>query len=219
MDPATMAMLAGGAMSLASSIFGGGQDKPQQIPTMNRQQQQLLNSNIQRLQQMGIPFDQAIQMLQGYMDPNSEQFKNFEAPYMQQFQQETIPMLAERFAGAGAQGGALSSSGFGQALGTAGANLQTNLAQMKSQMGMNAGNSLMNMYSGLSGQSLGAQPFAYYQQDKGSGGLPNFAATAGQGLLNAGMAGYMNKGFGQGNQNQFPLTGMYDSMFRTGALV
>ena len=181
MDPMTMAIIAGVGLNAYQTFSGSGQkDKPQQIPTLSPQQQQLQNSAIQRLQQMGVPLDQAIQMLQGYMDPNSEQYKNFEAPHMQQFQQETLPMIAERFAGAGAQGGALSSSGFGQALSSAGSNLQTNLAQMKSQMGMNAANTLMNFYNQQSGQAMGVQPFAYYQQDKGSGAWPNFSTQAGQ---------------------------------------
>jgi hypothetical protein len=67
-------------------------------------------------------------------DPNA--FKNFEAPYMQNFEQNIIPGIAERFAGAGTGGGAMSSSGLNQSLAQAGRNLQTDLAGLRSGLQM-----------------------------------------------------------------------------------
>ena len=59
------------------------------------------------------------------------------APIEQQavtnFNQQTVPSIAERFTSMGGQGG----SGFAQALGSAGANLQQSLAALKAQYGFN----------------------------------------------------------------------------------
>jgi hypothetical protein len=65
--------------------------------------------------------------LQDIFSSDPESFKKFAAPYMRQFNEQTIPGLAERFSGAGAQ----SSSAFQNALGQAGASLQENLAGLK----------------------------------------------------------------------------------------
>lgn len=156
----------------------GNPDEYQQLPTMNRGQQKRLNrlgGQIDELQGGG--YGDAMSILQQYLDPQSDIYRNFEQPYLQQFEQQTVPMLAERFAGLGAQGGALSSSGFGQALGTAGANLQTQLAQMKQQYQRQSINDLLSQYNQLTGQYLGARPFENIYQP-GSTGLIGGAANA-----------------------------------------
>lgn len=66
------------------------------------------------------------------LDNSNEAYENFAAPHMRQFNEQTIPGLAERFAGLGAQ----SSSGFQNALGQAGAGLQENLAGLRSGLQM-----------------------------------------------------------------------------------
>lgn len=58
----------------------------------------------------------------------------FNAPYMQQFQQQVLPGIAERFAGGGTGAGALNSSAFNQTLATAGSGLQSTLAQLRQQL-------------------------------------------------------------------------------------
>src|SRR5271170_2333198 len=100
-------------MAINDFLFGneGGN---QQLSTLNGQQNDVLQQILKMVQQSGGGVEQAFQLLQGYLDPNSEQYKNFEAPYLQQFNQQTIPGLAEKFAGyGGGLGGGLSSSGFG----------------------------------------------------------------------------------------------------------
>ena len=112
------------------------------------------------------------------MDPNSESINQFAAPYLHEFEQQTIPGLAEKFAGMGAMGGGLSSSGFGQSLGAAGGNLQTMLAQLKAQLGQQAANQMMGQYGSMAGMGLSAQPFGYAKPQMG--GTEGFIQSYGQ---------------------------------------
>ncbi len=66
-------------------------------------------------------------------------------------------------------GGGLSSSGFGQALSAGASELQTNLAQMKSQMSRQSINDLLNLFAQLSGQSLGTRGFENVYQPGNTG--------------------------------------------------
>lgn len=109
-------------------------------------------------------------------------YNRFASPYMQQFEQQILPMIAERFAGSGA----LSSSGFGQALGGAGAGLQSNLAQLFSQLQQQSAGQQYGQFNNMTGMGLGYQPFAYMQNPGSEGLLPGmakgFAQGAGQGF-------------------------------------
>ncbi len=161
------------AISIASSFMNkGDKGKPKQLPAKSPQQLQYLGNILKQLQSgnLGQAQNQGIGILQQYMDPQSDIYKNFEQPYMQQFQQQIVPNIAERFAGMGAMGGGLSSSGFGQALSSAGSNLETTLAAMKSGMQRSSINDVMGQYNQLSGLGLGMDPFAYYQQQQGPSG-------------------------------------------------
>lgn len=158
-----------------------GQSGMQKLPTMNPQQKQILQQLMQMLNpqgQVGQGQMQGNQYLQDLMNPNSEAVNQFTQPYMNQFNQQTVPGLAERFAGMGAQGGGLSSSGFGQALGAAGANLQTNLAALKAGLGQQAAGQLMSQYGNMTGQALGAQPFGYASPQQGF--IPGMLGAWGQ---------------------------------------
>lgn len=167
-------------MGIFDAIFGS--NKMKKVPTMTKEQQGLLNQLMQMLGpqgQLGQGYGGALGLQQQLMDPSSEAVNQFAAPYMQQFEQQTVPGLAERFAGFGAQGGGLSSSGFGQALGAAGGNLQTQLAALKAGLGQNAAQSLMQQYGNVSGQAMGAKPFGYQAPQQGL--LPSFFQAWGQG--------------------------------------
>ena len=154
----------GGILGLLSG-FGGAKGQKggfEQLQNMSPEQQQLLEQIMQMLGpegQLGQGNEQAMQYLMQLLNPDSAAQQRFAQPYMNQFNQQTVPGLAERFAGAGAQGGALSSSGFGQALGSAGSDLQTKLAGLKSQLQHGASQDIMNQYRGMTGQGLGASPF------------------------------------------------------------
>ena len=82
--------------------------------------------------------------LQQLLSGSPESTQDFEAPYLRQFNEQTIPGLSERFAGLGAG----SSSAFQNALGQAGAGLQEQLASIR---------------GGLRNQGLG-QALGYAQQ-------------------------------------------------------
>jgi len=161
-------------MGLFDFLFES-KSKPGKLDTMTKEQQGLLSQIMQMLSpqgQLGQGYGQSLGYQQQLMDPNSEAVYQFSKPYMQEFEQQTVPGLAERFAGAGSMGGGLSSSGFGQSLSSAGGNLQSQLAQLKAGLGQQAAQSLMSQYGGMSGQALGAQPFAYARpQQSGLGGF------------------------------------------------
>ncbi len=70
-----------------------------------------------------------------FNDP--EFFKSFEAPLQRQFQEETVPGLANRFASMGS-GGSLGSTAFRNQLGREGSNLSTNIAALRGGMMQNA---------------------------------------------------------------------------------
>lgn len=221
MDPMTMMALA----TLASSVIGGltsGKGDVQNVPTRTKQQRQFQENALNQanaLQQPGGGYNQAMQQLQDYLNPESELYKNFEKPYMQQFEQQIVPGLAERFAGfGGGMGGGLSSSGFGQAIGAAGGNLMTNLAQMKSQMGRQSINDLLNQYNQLSQTGL-MQNFQPVMQNPATFGteaakgaasfFPNyFASQMNNQAPTASQPGNSNMGFpnpGYGGNSQFNL--------------
>ncbi len=187
-------------------LFGKG-DKNIQQTTLKGNQEGFLDQLMQQLMQMGGQgggMQQAMQTLMGFLDPNSEQYKNFEAPYMQQFEQQTIPGLAERFAGlGGGMGGGLSSSGFGQALGAAGSNLQTQLAQMKSNMQRQAAGDIFGQFNQMSGQGLGTRAFEN-QYQPGNLGILGEAVNG----LASGISGGAGPQIGAGIANK--LFGGYD---------
>lgn len=181
-------------MDLSSFLFGSD-DKFKKLKNFSPEQQQFFNQFMQQLMGMqggenGGGVNQGIDILQQYLNPESDIYKNFEKPYMQQFEQQTVPGLAEKFAGfGGGMGGGLSSSGFGQALSSAGSNLQTNLAQMKSQMQRSAIGDIFGQFNTMTGQGLGAQPFSYGHQQGTAGLLPQMAVAA---------AGGVAQGYGKG---------------------
>ena len=76
-----------------------------------------------------------------FNDP--EFFNKFEAPLQRQFQEETVPGLANRFASMGS-GGAMGSTAFRNQLGREGSNLSTNIAALRGGMQQNAVGQLQN---------------------------------------------------------------------------
>ena len=102
--------------------------------------------------------------VQDMLNPSSEAFKKFEAPYLRDFRETVIPELAERFSGYGAQ----DSSGFTRALSHRSSALKENLAALKTQGMMDASSMALNyaqapaqMQQSLISSALGSQPFGY----------------------------------------------------------
>lgn len=84
----------------------------------------------------------------------------FEAPYLREFWERTIPGLAEKFSGVGA--GAQSSSAFTQSLGQAGAGLSENLASLGLKREQGAMDSLAQML-GINTEGLVKQGNSWWQ--------------------------------------------------------
>lgn len=160
-------------MPSATEWLFGSAPKLQKKATGTAQQQQFggqdLIGLLQQLMEPGGGFQQANQYDQSLLGQgqggSQEAFNQFSSPYLQQFQEQVLPMIAEKFAG----GGALSSSGFGQALGGAGAGLQSNLAQLFSQLQGQAAGRQQNQFQNLSQVGLGYEPFAYHEKQGSTG--------------------------------------------------
>ncbi len=162
----------------------GSEDKFKKLDTLSPEQKQMFQQLSQMLQG-GMGSQQAMQHQQQMLDPSSEAYKKFAQPYMNEFEQQTVPGLAERFAGmGGGMGGGTSSSGFGQALSSAGSNLQQNLAGMKTGMQNQAAQSIMQQFMQMMGMGLGKDTFAYGHQQANPGvastAVANFASGAGK---------------------------------------
>lgn len=104
--------LSGGAAG--AQFLGNKKDKVTQYPTLSPEQQAFQ--------------DKILGMLGGQL--GEENFETFAAPYRREFEEQTIPGIAERFGGLGA----LSSSGFQQSLGQAGAGLNEKLAALQQSL-------------------------------------------------------------------------------------
>lgn len=182
----------------------------EQVPLLSPQQQRLQNANIKeanRLRQGG--YQKATSLLEQYLDPNSEIYRNFETPYIREFEDQIIPQLAERFAGGNAMGGGLMTSGFGQSLSAAGANLQAQLAQMKDQFRHQSISDLINQYNNLSNRSLNTREFEnQYNPGSEGWGVPLLkagaiaAGTVAGGPIGGAIAGGLTSLFPNNAQNQ-----------------
>jgi hypothetical protein len=169
-------------MANFSEWLFGSNDKLNKIPTGSPEQQGLHNNILSQangMSQQGGGYDLAQQYFNSLLGGNQQQaFDQFSEPYLQQFQEQMLPQIAERFAGAGA----LSSSGFGQALGGASAGLQSKLAQLFSQFQGQAAGQQYNQYNQLSQQGLNHQPFAYNKQQGSAGFLSTLLGGMGNGI-------------------------------------
>jgi hypothetical protein len=131
-------------------------------------------------------FNQARNYYSGLLSDNSADMQAFAAPELRRFNEQTVPGLAEQFAGMGA--GGLSSSGFRNAAVGAGTDLSERLASMRANLRQNAAAGLQ----GLAGGAL--TPHSQYQMtNPGSEGfLSNVASGIGgaiPGFLMGGPAG------------------------------
>jgi len=129
-------------MALMDFLFGQPA-RTEQISRFTPQQTQMLNRGgaygMQGLQNLAPQYQQLMQGLD---------FNPIEQNAMRQFQQQTVPGLAERFSSMGS-GGAQGSSAFAQSLGGAGADLSSQLGALGAQYGLQRGQ--------LGGQLLGQQ--------------------------------------------------------------
>ena len=166
--------VAGGMASknAGGSFFGGSQGGFDQVSRLTPQQQEMFSQMFPGLMQaQGSGLDWINQILSG--DP--EAFANFEAPFKRQFEQETVPGIAERFAGLGSHG-AQSSSAMNQTMAQAGRELSENLAALRGNLQQNA----LGQIQGLTGQAMQPTFESVYKQPT-TGFLGGLAGGAGQG--------------------------------------
>jgi hypothetical protein len=177
------AAISGGAMlggGLMSGLFGK-ENKPKttQVPTMTGGQRTLLD---QLTSQLGMPLGYGMQGLSSLLSNEPGAMEQFEAPYMRQFQEKTLPSLFERFAGGMGKGGlgGMQSSAFGQQLGGQGAGLMEILAALRGQMQQSGLHELL----GFTGQGLENKATSpLYDQ----GGPTGFLSGIAPSMMGAGM--------------------------------
>ena len=151
-------------MPKLSEYLFGSKPKAEKVSVLTPEQQALQNQLVGGL---GAPTQSGLDFLSALLSGDPEALNAFEAPLIQQFEQETIPGLAERFAQYDAQG----SSGFKNSLAGASKDLTTNLAALRGQLQMNA----LGNLGGLLG--LGTQQSFQPLMKQGSQGLFGSALT------------------------------------------
>lgn len=160
--------------SLWDSLFGQ-EGKSVSVPTMTPEQRKLFGDYLAKL---GIPMEEGFKYLNSILSGSPEALEAYQAPYLRQFSEQTVPQLAEQFAGYSGGHGGLSSSAFGQALGGAGASLQENLAAQKANLQSGAFSDLSNMLN----LGFNTHPYQRMQTQGNPGFLGNIASVAGQGI-------------------------------------
>lgn len=178
--PTLMAQLApylpyiGMALSTGAGALGGALSNRGKFKQINRFSPEQ-NQQLDLLSQLGI--GQLQNPYQGFQPIANQARANF--------QNTTVPMLAERFAGSNAR---LSSPSYLQQLGAAGSQLDTNLAAMQAQYGQNQ--------QGLAHQLLGLGLQPRFDQAYFGGGdnfLSSLLGGIGRGGAQASMLGLGNQ--------------------------
>jgi len=205
-------------MPKVSEWLFGSKDKLKKVATGTKEQTQFggqdLIGLLQQMMGQGGGLNMANQYDQSLLGQGPEAFNQFSSPYLQQFNEQVLPGIAERFAGAGA----LSSSGFGQTLGGAASGLQSQLAQLFSQLQGQAAGRQQGQFQNLSQLGLNYQPFAYKQKQGSQGILGPLASTAlsvfGPSLVNQASSAFSNLfssggggGMGGGGMGMMPGSG------------
>lgn len=165
-------------MSFLSNFFRGSPEKHERVSTLLPQQQQLFQQLMSAIsgQGAGGAFGDSSDYFRQLLSDDPELMQQFFAPEQRRFQQETIPGLAEQFAGMGS--GALSSSGFRNAAVNAGTDLQERLGSIRAGLKQQAAQGL----SGLGGMGLGNYSQDVVTQQGSPGFLSQIAPGIGSGI-------------------------------------
>lgn len=214
------AQAAAAAAQAASSYFG--KDKTKKVRTMPKEAERYFKDIYTG--QSGIQNNPLYQQGANYLrdiysnEPNA--MANFERPYREQFEQQTVPGIAQRFAGMGTGAGGLNSSALQQQLAQAGRGLQGDLATMREKLRMQA---LGQGYQYAMGpeqmrfQAAQQRPYeSIYQPNQGGQGSGSAFFNSAQDAWKQyqGSGGDGGGGSGGDYQPQQPLTAGYDQEFR-----
>jgi hypothetical protein len=151
----------------ASNFLTGTPEKHDQISTLRKEQeplyQQLVNAG--QGEGAGGAFGQSADYYRGLLGNDSQDYQNFAAPQMRQFNEQIIPDLAEQFAGYGGSG-SLQSSGFRNAAVNAGTDLSERLGAIRANLRQQGAQGLAN---------IGQMGLGNYSQDRMTqAGSPGF---------------------------------------------
>ena len=215
------------AIPIAAAVIGPllskwleNDDKTEQLSTLTSGQKRGLKDIGKKHHDLGKGgYNLADSYYNSFLQNPEQAYDQFSSPYLREFQEKILPGIAEKYAGYGA----LSSSGFGQALGGATSNLQSELAKLFSQLQGQAASAQYGQYNQLGSNLLNTQGFGY-QHTPGGGGtgagmLQGMDWSKISNLFNS--SGQQNPQYGMspaGNQYTQPLTGYYDQAFRSGAI-
>lgn len=152
-------------------MFGTPQ-KNYQVSTLGPEQEPLKNQAIAagRGRGAGGAFGDSADYYRNLLSDDSEDYNAFAAPEMRRYQEQTIPDLAEQFAGMGS--GALSGSGFRNASVSAGTDLGERLGAIRAQLRQQGAQGLQNI------GSQGLQSFYNNVTQPGTPGFIDYAGPA-----------------------------------------
>jgi hypothetical protein len=153
-------------------IFGKG-ERTETRPIYSPQQEALLDTALGGLQQQ-LPL--GLQNLRNILGGDEGTFEAFSAPARRQFEQRTLPTIAERFTGSLGEG-AQRSSAFGQALGQAGKELEEDIFSQR--LGLQQG--ALGQLLSLLGPALSPRQFEFTVPRR-PGFLENLLGSAAQGI-------------------------------------
>lgn len=186
-------------MGLGSFLFGSPEKHEQKLQ-LTKEQLPLFQQLLASLQGSGAggAFGEASDYYRNILSQDPQLMQQFFAPEMRRFNQETVPGLAEQFAGMGS--GALSSSGFRNASLQAGTDLQERLAALRANLMQGAAQGL----SGLGQFGLNQFSKDVVTQPGSSGFLRDIAPLAGQtigmfagGPIGSAIGGGLGSAFGK----------------------
>jgi hypothetical protein len=181
------------AATVAGSLLGKQkEEKQEQISQLTPSQQRLQRQRERSVMGAGDPtaFGQVADFYRGNLSDDPRDFDAFAAPEMRRFREQTVPDLAEQFAGMGA--GGLTSSGFRNAMVGAGADLSERLGALRANLRMQSAAGLQSLAEGA------IQPGQ--QQSVIRPPAPGFLEAAAPGFAKAGasyMFDQMKSGFGE----------------------
>lgn len=158
-------------------FFTGEKPSYRYVSNLSKEQQPFLSDLLYALQNRGAggAWGPLADYYQNLMNISPEEFQKFSAPYQREFREQTIPGLAEQFAGMGA--GGLSSSGFRNAAVSAGTDLSERLAALREQVRMQGAQGLQGL------NQLGLGQYGQTVMEQGSPGfLEQFAPAIGAGI-------------------------------------
>jgi hypothetical protein len=134
-----------GFLSSVGKFFTGSPEKHERVSTLLPEQQPGFQQLQKAGQQQGAggAFGDSADYYRNLLSDDSADYNAFAAPQQRQFNEQTIPDLAEQFAGMGS--GGLSSSGFRNAAVNAGTDLSERLGAIRANLRQSGAQGLQNI--------------------------------------------------------------------------